>query len=111
MNRGRPKGESSIGVFPHMEPLTDGQRATVAGATGIVHFVLKTYRGRDYEDAYQNGLIGLMRAVQTWDPERGALSTWAKPWIWTAVRRGEGLAMGVSWRQRHEHSQPVSLDL
>lgn len=39
------------------------------------------------EDAIQEGVIGLMRSIETYDPEMGAFSTYAIPWIQQKVRR------------------------
>ena len=39
-------------------------------------------------DLIQEGNLGLMRAVETWDPEQGAFSTYAVPWIKQRITRG-----------------------
>lgn len=45
----------------------------------LVHHFVKPYRGRgiDDEELYGTGLIGLIEAVDTFDPSKGALSTHA----------------------------------
>lgn len=39
-------------------------------------------------DLIQEGNLGLMRAIETWDPEQGAFSTYAVPWIKQRITRG-----------------------
>jgi RNA polymerase sigma factor (sigma-70 family) len=41
----------------------------------------------NYEDAFQEGVIGLMRAIETYDPAKGFFSTYAMPWIKQRMRR------------------------
>lgn len=55
-----------------------------------VMFVCKTYakRGTDYADVVQEGVFGLMRALELYDPERGAFTTYADCWIRSFARRG-----------------------
>lgn len=73
-----------------MRRLTDEERATVEANLGLARF----YAGRrpkdpaiDQEDILQESTIGLMRAVQVHDPERGALSTAARHWCRNAIQR------------------------
>jgi RNA polymerase sigma factor (sigma-70 family) len=41
----------------------------------------------DRDDAFQSGVLGLMAAVDRFDPDRGArLATYAWPWITSAIR-------------------------
>lgn len=59
---------------------------------GLVHMVCKTYRtqtGRSfsYEDLFQAGCEGLLRAAQTYQPELGTVATYAVPMIRKYVRR------------------------
>lgn len=41
----------------------------------------------EFEDCMQAGRMGMLRAAETWDPARGAWSTYALPWIRHAVGR------------------------
>ena len=52
----------------------------------IVNKYFPTYRGN--EDIIQTGMIGLCRAADIYDPEKGAFSTIAGKWIETEIRNG-----------------------
>lgn len=103
-----------------MPPLDDAERMLVEQNTGLVGFVLRRRHTPDneWDDSFQDGLIGLMRAAQKFDPARGyQFSTYAMAWIRQAVQRGTGLREGVNWRrvyvQRAEgatYEAPLSLD-
>lgn len=56
----------------------------------LVHFVLKRFRdrGMEYEDLYQYGCIGLLKAIDRFDPAYNVrFSTYAVPIIMGEVRR------------------------
>jgi RNA polymerase sigma factor (sigma-70 family) len=60
--------------------------------TNLVHMVCQRYRSQtgrsfSYEDLFQAGCEGLLRAARTYDPALGALSTYAVPMIRKYVRR------------------------
>lgn len=61
---------------------------------GLVHSIAKRYRwaccaALEYEDLVQLGLLGLLRAIKKFDPERGfTFATYATWWVRAAVRRG-----------------------
>ena len=38
-------------------------------------------------DIIQEGNLGLMRAIETYDPDQGAFTTYAVPWIKHSIRR------------------------
>ena len=62
----------------------------VAENLPLVHFVLKRFRdrGAEYEDLYQYGCIGLVKAVDRFDPAYNVrFSTYAVPIIMGEVRR------------------------
>lgn len=67
----------------------------------LVHSICKRFTGRgiEYEDLYQAGCIGLIKAVDAFDKERGfAFSTYAVPVIMGEIRRlfRDGGAVKVS---------------
>ena len=57
---------------------------------GLIHMVASAYRRSftRYEDLVQEGAIGLLRAAETFDPERGVrFGTYAVYWIRSKVQR------------------------
>jgi RNA polymerase primary sigma factor len=63
---------------------TDARDLLVARNTRLAWDVAYRYRGRglDVEDIYQEALIGLLRALKTWNPDRGQrFSTYATWWV------------------------------
>lgn len=57
----------------------------------LVHAIAQRYAGHglDVEDLVQEGMIGLVKAVDRFDPERGvAFSTYATFWIRESIQRG-----------------------
>lgn len=84
------------------KPLAQGDFARLAGEARaaaeclllhnqrLVHSVAQRYAppGMDYEDMIQHGLIGLMRAVELFDPSLGnKFSTYAMHWIHQSITR------------------------
>jgi RNA polymerase sporulation-specific sigma factor len=68
---------------------------------GLVHSICRRFAGRgiEYEDLYQAGCLGLVKAVDAFDEKRGfAFSTYAVPVIMGEVRRlfRDGGAVKVS---------------
>ena len=68
---------------------------------GLVHSICKRFSGRgiEYDDLYQAGCIGLIKATDAFDDERGIMfSTYAVPVIMGEVRRlfRDGGAVKVS---------------
>jgi RNA polymerase sigma factor (sigma-70 family) len=76
------------GTRTPLVPLTDEQRQMVADNLGLVGWVLNR-QGRSHdEDAYQAGVLGLIRAVQKFDPAKGfKFSTYARTWIQQGIQR------------------------
>jgi len=64
----------------------------------LVHLVATRYKGRaDMADMLQSGAIGLTRAAEKFDPERGyKFSTYAYFWIRQAIQRGESDEFTIS---------------
>ena len=50
--------------------------------------VLRRGKGLEYDDAMSHGMLGLMRAVQKFQPGRGKFSTYAVWWIRQSLGRG-----------------------
>lgn len=68
---------------------------------GLVHSIAKRFTGRgaDYEDLFQSGCVGLIKAVDNFDEEKGfAFSTYAVPVIMGEIKRifRDGGAIKVS---------------
>ncbi len=58
---------------------------------GLVHSLAQKYApaGMTYEDVFQHGILGLIRAVELFDPEQGnKFSTYAMNWVRQAITRG-----------------------
>lgn len=68
---------------------------------GLVHSIAKRFTGRgaDYEDLFQSGCVGLIKAVDNFDESKGfAFSTYAVPVIMGEIKRifRDGGAIKVS---------------
>ena len=69
------------------------RNALAAGHWRLVVSIAKRYRGLPLEDLVQEGNLGLMRAAERWDPERGGkFSTYATYWVRQAILRA------VAWQ-------------
>ena len=67
-----------------------GRDQTVCDNMGLVHACARRFIGRgvEYEDLVQAGCVGLLKAVDGFDEERGLrLSTYAVPVILGEIRR------------------------
>ena len=55
----------------------------------LVFSIAQKYNGRGlpFEDLLQEGIMGLMKAVDKYNPEKGAFSTYATWWIMQSIRR------------------------
>lgn len=68
-------------TFKQMEPLTPEEQKLVEENLGLVgyyvsHWGKSNWLDKDADDIYQCAVMGLMRAVKTWDPKKGTLSTY-----------------------------------
>lgn len=81
-----------IEIAQNGEP-KDSERATAALVelnTGLVRSIALRFRDRgvDFEDLMQIGTMGLLKAIRSFDPERGnCFSTYAVPLIFGELRR------------------------
>ena len=97
--------------------LTDDQRAMVAANTGLIGFVLNTRAKHlvggvyDQADAWQDGVFGLARAVQKFDPTLGyRFSTYALPHIMQAMQRGRGRCESKRWREAYAAQEAPNME-
>lgn len=65
------------------------RQAIVEAELPLVHHLAQRFRGRGepYDDLVQVGTIGLLHAVDRFDPERGAFTSFAVPTILGEIRR------------------------
>ncbi|MDE6092440.1 MAG: sigma-70 family RNA polymerase sigma factor [Ruminococcus sp.] len=69
---------------------TDVKKPVAEENLGLVHLCANKFRGRgiDYEELYSAGCIGLLKAVKSFDTERGVkFSTYAVPVILGEIKR------------------------
>ena len=81
--------------------VTDTREEMIKENIGLVHSIANRFRGRgaDYDDLFQSGCIGLIKAVDNFDKSKGfAFSTYAVPVIMGEIRRifRDGGAIKVS---------------
>jgi RNA polymerase sigma factor (sigma-70 family) len=68
----------------------DARNVLVLANLGLVHLLAKQQRHREfrYEDLVQEGVLGLLRATETFDPNRGIrFSTYCVYWIRARIQR------------------------
>lgn len=94
--------ENQLGLLGKLEPgykarlhgaryaLKSLRQEMIAANTGLVAFVAHKYKtvSLSFEDLMQEGMVGLIKAVDRFDPERGnCFSTYAVYWIRQAISR------------------------
>lgn len=93
--------------------------ATVQANTGLVWRKVNMLRLAEdqRDDAYQDGLFGLLRAAQKFDASKGfAFSTYADVWIAQAIMRGRERFEGCNFRRETRNTStrnwtpPASID-
>ena len=79
---------------------------------GLVHSVAKRFKGRgvDYEDLFQSGCIGLIKAVDNFDEAKGfQFSTYAVPVIMGEIKRvfrdGGAIKVGRTLKEKSMKAQ------
>lgn len=99
--------------------LTDDERKIVEDNTRLVHWYVGRICRMDTQDerdeAYADGVFGLMRAAQKFRPELGyKFSTYALFWIKQSVAKGRDNRMGKNYRSAKAKGvdwlTPASLD-
>ena len=81
--------------------VTENRDKMIEDNIGLVHSIAKRFTGRgvDYEDLFQTGCVGLIKAVDNFDESKGfKFSTYAVPVIMGEIRRifRDGGAIKVS---------------
>ncbi len=81
--------------------MVDEREKIICDNIGLVHSIASRFKGRgvEYEDLFQSGCIGLIKAVDNFDSSRGfAFSTYAVPVIMGEIKRifRDGGAVKVS---------------
>lgn len=81
--------------------VTDTREEMISQNIGLVHSIANRFRGRgaDYDDLFQSGCVGLIKAVDNFDASKGfAFSTYAVPVIMGEIKRifRDGGAIKVS---------------
>ncbi|MGN1203061.1 MAG: sigma-70 family RNA polymerase sigma factor, partial [Eubacterium sp.] len=81
--------------------VTDTREEMISRNIGLVHSIANRFRGRgaEYDDLFQSGCVGLIKAVDNFDESKGfAFSTYAVPVIMGEIKRifRDGGAIKVS---------------
>lgn len=96
--------------------LTYAEEDLVVENMALVHWTVRRLgcSPAEYDDRVQDGMFGLMRAAQLYDPSRGAFSTHAVPWIRQSIGRGRDTELGSARRSAlrngDEWRRPIALD-
>ncbi len=90
------------------------REALIGENYGLVHSCANKFRGRgvDYEDLFQAGCVGLIKAADNFDKSRGfAFSTYAVPVILGEIRRifrdGGAVKIGRTLKERSRHAMKI----
>lgn len=85
---------------------------------GLVHACANKFRGRgvEYDDLFQAGCIGLIKAAKNFDESRGfAFSTYAVPVILGEIKRifrdGGAVKIGRSLKEKSRHAMRIKEDM
>lgn len=85
---------------------------------GLVHACANKFRGRgvEYDDLFQAGCVGLVKAADNFDASRGfAFSTYAVPVILGEIRRifrdGGAVKIGRSLKEKSRHAMKIREEL
>lgn len=96
--------------------LAPGQWEAAIPHLPLVRMCANRYPSHVFDDAVADGTLGLLRAIQRFDPRRGTkFSTFAVPAIHSAIIAGRRNARREAWRDQQrtggEYEAPGSLDL
>ncbi len=94
------------------------RKELVSRNLGLVHSCANRFRGKgvDYDDLFQSGCIGLIKAANNFDSERGfAFSTYAVPVILGEIKRvfrdGGLVKVGRTYKEKSRAALKVSQQL
>ena len=97
-----------------MRERNEDREALIGENYGLVHSCANKFRGRgvEYEDLFQAGCVGLIKAADNFDKERGfAFSTYAVPVILGEIRRifrdGGAVKVGRSLKERSRQAMKI----
>lgn len=97
-----------------MREKNEEREALIGENYGLVHSCANKFRGRgvEYEDLFQAGCVGLIKAADNFDKERGfAFSTYAVPVILGEIRRifrdGGAVKVGRSLKEKSRHAMKI----
>jgi RNA polymerase primary sigma factor len=78
---------------------------------GLVHLVAKRYWGMPHEDLVQEGCIGLLIAIERFDPDRGyRFSTFAVFWIRQSISRALQQNFGQIYLPAHVYFDKIRFE-
>ncbi len=86
----KPFDEKSVTSKRQSEMTAQEQQALILANKRLVHAIARGYRGRgaEYDDLIQEGMLGLYRALEKYDPSRGVkFSTYATWWVRSKIQR------------------------
>ena len=94
------------------------EKELVENNIGLVHSCANRFRGRgiEYDDLFQAGCVGLVKAAAGFEPERGfAFSTYAVPAILGEIRRmfrdGGAVKVGRAVKERARALMRISEEM
>ena len=97
-----------------MRERNEEREALIGENYGLVHSCANKFRGRgvEYEDLFQAGCVGLIKAADNFDRSRGfAFSTYAVPVILGEIRRifrdGGAVKVGRSLKERSRQAMKI----
>ena len=81
---------------------------------GLVHACANKFRGKgaEYDDLFQAGCVGIIKAAENFDPERGfSFSTYAVPVILGEIKRKVGRALKEKARAAMREKEALTAEL
>lgn len=101
-----------------MTELKEKRNVLVENNLGLVHSCANRFRGRgaEYDDLFQAGCVGLIKAADNFDPERGfSFSTYAVPVILGEIKRvfrdGGAVKIGRSIKEKARNAAKLKEEL